>query len=238
MAWRLESISDRNQWNVWEAWGVVESFCPPGSRSGPSSSYRLTMLKPAPLARGQVAGMVNAFDHPSHSSTGEVRMESPGEDFRCLLTGGPEKRFCPGSTDFLCFAWQSHFAVLALMTLEGTVSRHQRSHRLRKRLPEPPARQDDPLTPAGTPDNWPRSALRHCVDYGFYKSGLEVTSLHTPHFPSRCLFLKQGEYQMHRKQRDCSAWTPCRLRHSGQLSALGQSRLHLRPHPSLACGLV
>lgn len=64
------------------------------------------MLKPASLARGQVAGMANAFEHLSHSSTGEPRMTRSGEDFRCLLTGSPEKCSCLGSTDLglLCLA--------------------------------------------------------------------------------------------------------------------------------------
>lgn len=78
--------------------------------------------------------MVNAFDHPSHNSIAESRMESSGEDFRCLRNAPAQAALI-----WVCFAWQSHFAILALMTLEGIVSQHQRSHRLQKLLPEPPA---------------------------------------------------------------------------------------------------
>lgn len=111
---RWESISDRKRRDVWEARGVIWSSCPPGSRSRPSS-YRSMMLKPASLARGQVAGMLDA------------------------LWMAPRQAPAQAALIWVCLAWQSHFAVLALVTLEGTESQHQRSHQLQERLPEPPA---------------------------------------------------------------------------------------------------
>ncbi|XP_075383802.1 piezo-type mechanosensitive ion channel component 2-like [Tenrec ecaudatus] len=70
---------------------------------------------------------------------------------------------------------QGQLIILALMTLEQTVRRHQKFHRLRKQLPEPLlAVLADDITRAHLDRGLPGACL-YFVNYGFYKFGLELS---------------------------------------------------------------
>ncbi|XP_037357549.2 piezo-type mechanosensitive ion channel component 2-like [Talpa occidentalis] len=72
---------------------------------------------------------------------------------------------------------KAELIILALMTLEVTVSRHQRLHRLRKQLLEPfTSTLMDSVTRAQL-DEGLLSALKYFINYGFYKFGLELCLL-------------------------------------------------------------
>ncbi|KAJ8779079.1 hypothetical protein J1605_012930 [Eschrichtius robustus] len=80
---------------------------------------------------------------------------------------------CAWPVDSACKR-QGPAAVLVLMTLEVTVSRHQRFHRLRDGLPEPLISTTSDTVTREHLDNGPRSALQFFVNFGFCKFGLEV----------------------------------------------------------------
>ncbi|KAM6163885.1 piezo-type mechanosensitive ion channel component 2-like [Rhynchocyon petersi] len=69
---------------------------------------------------------------------------------------------------------QRQLTILALMTLEVTVRRHQRFHRLQNLLPDPPMDNlTDTITRAHLDDGL-LTAFLYFVNYGFYKFGLEL----------------------------------------------------------------
>ncbi|KAM9059342.1 piezo-type mechanosensitive ion channel component 2-like [Megaptera novaeangliae] len=68
---------------------------------------------------------------------------------------------------------EGRLAVLVLMTLEVTVSRQQRFHRLRDGLPEPLISTTSDTVTREHLDNGPLSTLQFFVNFGFCKFGLE-----------------------------------------------------------------
>ena len=106
-------------------------------------------------------------------------MEDLGVQQNGLPSGQPwETGLLPQTALMWVFcAWQNQLAVLALTTLEVMVSLRQSIHRLQEGLPGPRASTTlDTVTQAHL-DQGLWSALQYFIHFGFYKFGLEVTSL-------------------------------------------------------------
>lgn len=118
-------------------------------------------------------------DHPNNSAAEEWQVESLGVQRSGLPRGQPrETGLLPQMALMWVFcAWQNQLAVLALMTLEVTVSQRQSIHQLREGLLGHLASATlDTITRAHL-DHGLLSALQYFVRFGFYKFGVEVTSL-------------------------------------------------------------
>ena len=74
-------------------------------------------------------------------------------------------------------AWQNQLAVLALTTLEVTVSQRLSVHQLWEELLGHLASATSDTVTRAHLDHGLLSALQYFVHFGFYKFGLEVTSL-------------------------------------------------------------
>lgn len=130
-------------------------------------------------------------DHPKHSASGEWQVEDLGVQQNGLPSGQPrETGLLPQTALMWVFcAWQNQLAVLALTTLEVMVSQRQSIHRLREGLPGPLASATlDTVTRAHLDHGLP-SALQYFIHFGFYKFGLEVTSLLLLPFVNSLFFL-------------------------------------------------
>ncbi|KAG8513336.1 Piezo-type mechanosensitive ion channel component 2, partial [Galemys pyrenaicus] len=102
----------------------------------------------------------------------------------------------PAALAPVCSPRQAELIILALMTMEVTVSRHQRLYRIQRQLLEPlTSTLVDSVTRAQLDEGLLR-ALQYFINYGFYKFGLEVTPLCWLSLPrSVPFFLKQNATQ-------------------------------------------
>ncbi|XP_027622394.1 piezo-type mechanosensitive ion channel component 2 [Tupaia chinensis] len=141
------------------AWACVVVFC--------KTVFQLQRAAPTTLSSSCLEVWQGNRTHPPAKLAGQSALHVQPADLARWLGF----RKCDGVV-LPCL--QNQLAILALMTLEVTVSRHQRFCRLQTQLAEPPTGAvTDTITRAHL-DHGLKRALQYFVNYGFYKFGLEL----------------------------------------------------------------